>query len=100
MVPFTQAMGLQAPAAQVWPEGHALPHAPQLFVSLCGFTQLFPQKAMPAGHTEVHAPFEQLVPVWHTVPQAPQLLASLLVSTQTDPQSVRLAGQTSPASDP
>jgi hypothetical protein len=49
----------QAPAEQTWPDGQALPHAPQLAVSVCVFTQVPLQSVVPPTHERPQVPFEQ-----------------------------------------
>lgn len=67
---------------------HAVPQAPQCWVSVMRSTQAPPQLVMPAGQP-THTPLEHtgVVPE-HTVPHAPQLPVSLDRVTHTPPHSV------------
>jgi hypothetical protein len=41
----------QAPLVQIWPDAHVLPHLPQLFTSVCRFTQVpLHSRSMSASH--------------------------------------------------
>jgi hypothetical protein len=71
---------MHAPATQLSPDGHTLPHAPQLLGSLVRSTHL-PLQTVPVHVEEVHSPATQLSPAGQTVPHAPQLLGSSAVST-------------------
>ncbi len=70
----------------VVPAAHALPHIPQLLLSLETSTQLAPHIIEPAVHEVAHAPPRQKLPAGHAVPHIPQLVGSALVSTQREPQ--------------
>jgi len=72
-------------ATQNKPAPHAVPHAPQLAVSVVRLTHLPPQLVSPAPHTQLLA--EHCCPLPHAFPHAPQLLGSLLVATQLLPHS-------------
>lgn len=76
---------VQLPWEQTSPGGHALPHPPQLFGSLCVSTQLPLHLAPPLAHW--HAPPWHVVPALQTVSHPPQLELSDVSSTQKPPQS-------------
>lgn len=57
-----------------------MPHAPQLFASVCSSTHEPLHGVVPLGH-EKHIPAAQVACGPHTVPHAPQLFASDVVST-------------------
>jgi hypothetical protein len=82
-MPTPQAPAVQAavPLATV----QAVPHMPQLPVSLCGLTQ---------------RPAQQLLPVMQVVPQAPQFIASDWGLTQAVPQQVEPAPHARPGPQP
>jgi hypothetical protein len=87
---------VQAPAVQFSPEGHRVPQAPQLFGSVCVFTQRVPHMIDPAAQ---HAPFVQVPPPGQTVVQAPQWFESVFKLTHVCPHSVKpLAGAFGPHS--
>jgi hypothetical protein len=75
-----------APLVQV-PLGQTVPHAPQLFGSLCVFTHCVPHTVIPAPPQ--HAPLVQTTPPGQTVAQAPQLFLSVCKLTHVCPHSVR-----------
>jgi hypothetical protein len=72
---------------------HALPHSPQLRLSLSVETHTFgvPQASMPVGHWQV--PSLQVEPPPQGRPQPPQLSLLTSVSTQPPLHEVRPAGQ-------
>jgi hypothetical protein len=61
-----------------------VPHAPQLFGSVCSFTHAPLHTVSPLGHAQL--PLWQVPPVSHVVPQAPQLFGSVCSSTHALPQ--------------
>ena len=73
-------MHVQIPAWQVVPDGHFIPHLPQLFPSFVGSTQSVPQTIKSPG--QVQTPFKQVASVGQAFPHPPQLPWSLVVSTQ------------------
>jgi hypothetical protein len=75
---------------QVWWNGHAFPHAPQLLESWLVSTHAPPHGVVAGGHTQ--APFEQDPPFGHPLPQLPQLPESWLVSTHVLPHCVVAGG--------
>jgi hypothetical protein len=64
---------------------HAVPHIPQLLVSVCRSTQVIiapaPQMVLGATQSTRQAPATQNCPAGQTVPHAPQLFASVCVLT-------------------
>jgi len=78
LVPHTHA-----PPTHVVPSPQALPHMPQLVLSVCVFTQAKPQTVAPVGQPEAHAPVAVHVAVppsgaghgAQAAPPAPQLIA-------------------------
>jgi hypothetical protein len=92
---------MHVPALQTCPTGQAVPHAPQLFGSLCVFAhvRLAPQRICPVEHGATHIPLTHVRSAAQTVPHAPQLLLSLFVSVQTEPHW-RLGGAHALASVP
>ena len=76
------------------PEGaeQVAPQDPQLFISLCVFTQLPLQLVSPEGQLCEHVPEVQEATIppdaVHTFPHFPQLLTSPCVSTQAPLQAV------------
>jgi hypothetical protein len=85
------------PITQPWPAGHALPHEPQLALSVCVSTQVcaapMPQIVRGAVQSTRHAPAMQLCPIGQALPQAPQLALSVCVFTQAPPQVICPIGQ-------
>jgi hypothetical protein len=84
-------MPVHIPALQVCPIAQTRPHAPQLLLSVCVFTQVPEQLVCPALHIIVegrHVPAVHVCPAGQTLPQAPQLLTSVWVLTQRPPHSV------------
>ena len=84
---------LQPPDWQDWLLPQVVLHAPQLFASVCSFTQAPLQKDVPLGQ---QLPAEQTEPEPQEVPHEPQWLASVWVFTQALPQSWVCAGQPQP----
>lgn len=82
----------QRPDSQLCPVTQAVPHAPQLVVSVCTFTQTMrpPVVQMRLGAAQVSAqvPEAQSWPVGQALAQAPQLALSLDTSTQRPPHTV------------
>jgi hypothetical protein len=86
-IPPVKHPGVHAPAVQPWPRGHALPHTPQLALSVWRSVHSL---APPSGvqrlwgdwHDVVHPPAEQAWPDGHTLPQTPQLALSVWVIAQ------------------
>ena len=74
----------QIPWLHVCPDGHGIPHPPQLLESLAVFTHTPEQSVCPAGHA--HVPPLQIFPPLQPLPHAPQLLESLEVSTHAPEQ--------------
>jgi hypothetical protein len=112
-VPPAQKTVTQLPPVQVVPALHTAPQAPQLFWSVCSFTQTVPHIICPAGQPDtqtplVHVPLEhcaadvqappadaspqppsmQGVPLVQAVPHAPQLEESAEVLVQNPLQVV------------
>jgi hypothetical protein len=69
------------PAEQISPAAHAVPHAPQLAVSLCVSTQAALQATRPVAHPVLHAPELQTWLDPHAVAQVPQWAGSDVTST-------------------
>jgi hypothetical protein len=91
-----------APETQVRPDGHALPHAPQLALLLAMFTSqpsvgMPLQSAHPGSHAKPHEPIEQITLALgllaHAVAQSPQCEGSLERSAHIMPHWVRPVGQ-------
>jgi len=99
--PALQLATVQAPAMQAAvPLGaeQTVPQAPQLFRSVCSFTQTPLQRVKPDWHAVgVHAPAVHACPLGQAVPQVPQLLGSVCSLTQTPLHSVWPALQPPPA---
>ena len=70
------------------------PHAPQLVLLVCVFTQAPPQAIWPVGQAQ--APMVQVAPVAQLRPHAPQLVLLVCVFTQLPPQFVRPVAQVVP----
>lgn len=85
---------MQAPATQVVPLLHVVPHTPQLALSFFSLTHAPLQAVRPAGHWLRHAPPPQTCPLAHFIEHALQFAGSLLVLVQVPSQSVWPAGQT------
>ncbi len=66
-VPPLQLAGVtHAPAVQVCPAAHALPHEPQFAVSVCRLRQVVPQRDCPEGQHEMAPPWQKPEPLaWH-----------------------------------
>jgi hypothetical protein len=80
-VPSPHTAGFtQLPAVQVAPPVQALPHVPQLELSVWVFTQALLQSVCPEPHTQ--PPVWQVEPEGQILPQVPQLLLSVWVFTQ------------------
>ncbi len=69
------------PPPQSRPDGHTVPHAPQLEGSFEVTTQVVPQRVCPGGHGAPHRPRAQTSLAEQVVPQRPQL--ALLVCAFT-----------------
>jgi hypothetical protein len=86
----------QAPAVQICPPGHDVPHAPQLDGSMRVSAQRadapLPQRVSGAAQSSTHAPAEHTLPGGQLTPQPPQLSRSDAVETQRVPQAVWPAG--------
>lgn len=93
---------MQEPLLQNWPEGQAVPQAPQLAMSVRVSTQAPEQSVRGAVHIEVgaHTPLLQKLPEGQALPQVPQLALSLRVSTQIEPHIARGAVQAEGTSVP
>jgi hypothetical protein len=62
------------PPVQLWLAVHALPHAPQFFVSVCVSVHVVPHSiCVPEQPPPVHMLLTQFWPVVQLKPQAPQL---------------------------
>lgn len=72
-------MQAQAPLWHVVPDGHFVPHLPQLPGSLSGLTHAPPQRI--SGEGQTHWPPWQDAPAGHALLHAPQLAALVIVST-------------------
>lgn len=83
---------LHRPCVHIWPEAHAVPHAPQFAASFCRSTQRAPHKRR-AVLVHWHAPLRHEADAGHVAPHAPQLLRSAVVSTHVPLQRVWPAGQ-------
>jgi hypothetical protein len=94
----------QAPAAQAWPAGHAMPQVPQFSGSVVTSTHRdsapVPHTISGAGHASLHEPPTHDSPSGHSVPQAPQFESSTMVSTQAAPQRISPAIHEDAAHDP
>jgi hypothetical protein len=76
------------PFTQMFPPVHALPHPPQLLVSVSVWTQLPAQNVrVGSTHVSAHTPEAQSAPVGHLCPQAPQLYGSFWVSWHGTPDA-------------
>jgi hypothetical protein len=79
-----------APATQDWPNGQALPQAPQFCESVIVSVHPVGQQVAPKSHAtprlqicgDTHVPATQLCPEAHPFPHAPQFTVSLFVSEQ------------------
>jgi hypothetical protein len=60
-----------------------LPHAPQLFTSVCVFAQAPLQFVVPPGHATMQLPAEHTWPAGHALLHVPQLNGSVCVFTHT-----------------
>jgi hypothetical protein len=69
-------------AEQVWGDGQAAAHDPQLAASVFRSTHTPLQRVNPAAHVGTHVPEEQVSPAGHTMPQVPQFLGSVDVLVQ------------------
>jgi hypothetical protein len=78
----------QALFEQVWVAEQALPHAPQLALSLVTSTQRPPHTVPVHEPGDMQAPLEQNSPAAQALPQAPQLAGSDAVLTQALPHLV------------
>jgi hypothetical protein len=83
-----------APLEHVVPIEQALPHPPQLLLSVCGSTQAAAHCRSPAAHA--HVAFTQFPPFGHCVPQPPQLTGSAVVSTHAPLQLTKGDVQATP----
>jgi len=71
------------PAEQVWPDGQAAAHDPQLAASVFRSTHTPLQALNPAAQVGTQTRDEQVWPAGHTMPQVPQFLESVEVLVQT-----------------
>jgi hypothetical protein len=72
----------QVPRTQLSFSAQAVPHVPQLAVSLCRLVQVVPQSVWPAGQLVTHCPLAHVCPDAHLVPHLPQLFTSEVRSAQ------------------
>jgi hypothetical protein len=83
-VHFVSSVGVvaqtQTPPVQVALAGQALPHTPQLRLSVCVLVHVLPQTVLGAAQT--HVPAEHVFPFVHAFPHAPQLLESVSMSVR------------------
>jgi hypothetical protein len=91
--------GLQTLPLQTSGAVQAMPHAPQLFVSVCGSMHDAPHSINPAPHGDTQDPAAHC-PLVQTFPHSPQLAGSPPRSTQSPSQSVSFAAQSSSSSSP
>jgi hypothetical protein len=84
------------PLQQLCPGVQRVPHAPQLFTSVCVFAQVPPQGIVPDTQGSVHVPIEQLCPAVQRVPHMPQLFTSVCMFTHASAQLVKGMGQVKP----
>jgi hypothetical protein len=75
------------PFEHAWPDGHWVPHVPQLAGSSFVSTQTFPHWVVPEPQLVAQVPTEQTSLCAHAVPQTPQLSWSFFVSVHAPPQS-------------
>jgi hypothetical protein len=68
--------------------GHAVPHAPQLLLSVDSVTQALPQATSPGGQESTQVAAEQRYPDEQARPQAPQFAGSVRVLLQMPLQFV------------
>jgi hypothetical protein len=87
----------QVPFEQSVPDGHAVPHPPQLVGSTFVCTHEAPHLVVPPAQSSAHAPSEQTRPPPHLLPHAPQLNGSLAVFTQLPAQDVVPPEQVAPS---
>lgn len=78
------------------PVAQARPHAPQLVVLVCRFTQVLAgppgvegHADWPLGHIVTHAPLLHACPGPQTIPQPPQFAPSVAVRTQRLPHRTK-----------
>jgi hypothetical protein len=85
------------PKSQRAPDGHAMPHPPQLRGSLSKSTHVAPHGICVPVHTggppPVHVPMEQSAPFRHAEPHAPQFAGSWTGSTHRAPHAMSGAAQ-------
>jgi hypothetical protein len=98
---------VQTPAEHTWFAPHllpqepqlsgslwvAVPHEPQLALSVCSFTQAPPHWVSPAVQLSVHLPFAQTCPGPHWLLHAPQSSMSVCSLTHAPLQAVSPVGQ-------
>jgi hypothetical protein len=78
----------QLPALHFWSCGHALPHVPQLMLSVSVKAHDCPHSVCPASTSQSHRPCTHCVLLLHALPQEPQLELSDVVSTHEVMHSV------------
>jgi len=80
------------PAAQVCPIGQAVPHEPQLALSLAVSTQVIaapvPQTVRGAVHATAQRPVVQVCPIGQALPHMPQWVSLDCTSTHASPQRI------------
>jgi hypothetical protein len=81
------------PLLQTWPEGHALPQAPQLSALVSRRTHRPSHSVCPAGHEPTQEPPTHTWPEEQTVPQVPQLSGLVSNVAQASVHSVRPTAQ-------
>lgn len=82
-------MAVHVPLVHVSDVAHALPHVPQLLLSVCVSTH-DPEQSVPVPHW--HALLTHVAPLGHALPHVPQLDESLVVSTHIPPHTVPVHG--------
>src|SRR5687767_10779847 len=78
---------------------HPMPHAPQLFGSVCGSAQAPLHSMRPSPQADTHVAAAHC-PLRHVLPHSPQLAGSAPRSTQSPSQSVSLEEHPSSSSPP
>ena len=76
-----------APPEHTWPAGHAVPHAPQLALSVWRFVHTPEQTVRPALHDATHSPAVHALPGGHARSQRPQCASSVSRSRHAAPHA-------------
>ena len=78
-----------APATHAVPPGHAVPHAPQFWLSVWRFVQVLEHSVSPDWQLTAHLPAEHTSPEGHAAPHAPQFWRSACRLVQVPLHSVK-----------